>query len=100
MSSGANIHLLDDTGRNAAQIAHESGQKLILGYLALAESCFQLAQQLLQIKNIVKEDKEIQTEPLQNSKSEVLENLESTPNVKRTKPVEDDVDEEMIEILK
>lgn len=95
-----NIHLLDDTGRNAAQIAHESGQKLILGYLALAESCFQLAQQLLQIKNIVKEDKEVQTEPLQNAKSEVLENFESTPNAKRTKPVEDDVDEEMIEILK
>ena len=44
VSSGASIHLKDDAGRNAAQIAHESGQKLILGYLALAESCFQLAQ--------------------------------------------------------
>merc|ERR1712131_111535 len=62
VSSGANIHLLDDTGRNAAQIAHESGQKLILGYLALAESCFQLAQQLLKIKNIPKPDQSTQTE--------------------------------------
>jgi len=108
VSSGANIHTIDDTGRNAAQIAHESGQKLILGYLALAESCFQLAQQLLQVTNVVKDDKETQTE-------EALKEIEpgvnmtpiteSTPNVKRTQPQrpdDDDVDEvdiEMVEIL-
>ena len=103
VSSGANIHLLDETGRNAAQIAHESGQKLILGYLALAESCFQLAQQLLQVtktENVQKKNKETQTDDLTN-KPDVVE---STPNVKRTiqqtdNENKDDIDLEMIEIL-
>ena len=68
ISSGASIHILDDSGRNAAQIAHESGQKLILGYLAIAESCFQLAEQLLILKNIKKVTRSTQTETQSHSK--------------------------------
>ena len=63
VSAGVNTNLKNSKNQTAAEIAHDNDFKLILGYLALAETCSRLEEQIAFYtrRNVV--TKGVQTEP-------------------------------------